>query len=130
MLAPALLGLPLLATRPSARFARRILSCIIQEDSALLSLDIREWHSYELHWLRAGVRFVVDGEIVHETVTSPLGPLGLVLWIDNQYAAFTPTGDVSFGTQTNPSPIWLELEGIGIRYPTPSQPPPNSKNEI
>ncbi len=114
-LAPALLGLPLLATRPSARIARHMLARVIQEDSARLSLNVKEWHTYELDWLHTGVRFAVDGETVHETVASPIGPLGLVLWVDNQYAAFSPTGDVSFGTQINPSPIWLELEEIKIR---------------
>ncbi len=114
LLAPALPGLLLLAIRPAARFIRQILGQIVRQDARLLPLTVTDWHTYELSWLREEVRFAVDGELVHKTAASPLGPLGIVLWIDNQYAAFTPEGKVAFGALENPSPAWLELEEIMI----------------
>jgi hypothetical protein len=37
----------------------------------------------------------------------------LVIWIDNQYAAFTPQGQVRFGLEATP-PAWLEIRGLRI----------------
>jgi hypothetical protein len=45
---------------------------------------------------------------------SPRPPLGLVIWIDNQYAAFTPNGRIGFGVLENPEPAWLELKEIEV----------------
>jgi hypothetical protein len=45
---------------------------------------------------------------------SPHSPLGLVIWIDNQYAAFTPEGRLGFGALENPEPAWLEITDIDV----------------
>ena len=58
------------------------------------------------------VSFRVDQEVVFETRVSPLGPLGLVIWIDNQYAAVPPSGHLSYGTLANPEPAWIDIEGL------------------
>jgi hypothetical protein len=52
--------------------------------------------------------------VVLETPVSPLGRGGLVLWIDNQYAAFAPEGEVKLGMLSNSEPAWLELKDISI----------------
>jgi hypothetical protein len=49
---------------------------------------------------------------VFESPVSPNPPLGLVIWIDNQYAAFTPDGKIGFGVLPNPEPAWLEIKEI------------------
>jgi hypothetical protein len=51
----------------------------------------------------------VDDALVLETSVSPRPPLGLVIWIDNQFAAFTPEGKVGFGVLKNEA-AWLEIE--------------------
>ena len=56
----------------------------------------------------------VDNVLVFESAVSPKGPLGLVIWIDNQYAAFTPEGKIGFGVLENPEPAWLEVKDIVV----------------
>ena len=86
--APGVLALPLLLVRPAARALRSLAGRVIKEDAARLEIDPREWHSYALEWTAGAVRFQVDGEECLVTPAAPRGPLGFVLWIDNQYAAF------------------------------------------
>jgi hypothetical protein len=60
------------------------------------------------------VSFSVDGTLAFESSVSPNPPLGLVIWIDNQYAAFTPEGKIGFGVLENPEPAWLEVRDIDL----------------
>lgn len=105
-------ALPLLAWRPFARLARRLASRFIRQDSACLDTDPTLWHTYTVDWRSHLVRFFIDQQQVFETPVSPHGPLGLVLWIDNQFAAFTPQGSLSLGTLSTPQTGWLELDAI------------------
>lgn len=82
--------------------ARRRLSRLIHEDSAALRVDVTGWHNYWMDWRPGSVRFEVDGQSVLETTLSPKPPLAAVIWIDNQYACFTPQGRVAFGTLGSP----------------------------
>ena len=43
-----------------------------------------------------------------------LGRGGLVLWIDNQYAAFRPDGEVAFGSLACNDLGWLDIMDIQI----------------
>jgi hypothetical protein len=106
--------LPVLAMAPAARLFRRFLRLFVKESAALLEVDVTDLHSYQLDWHAGEVRFLVDGEIKFTTPVSPLGRLGLVLWIDNQFAAFPPNGRVRFGSLDNPEPVWLELSEISV----------------
>jgi hypothetical protein len=91
--------------------ARRRLSRLVEEEAVRLELDLTGWHEYRMTWKSEGVQFRVDGEIVLETALSPKGPLGAVVWIDNQYAGFTPKGRVYSGTLKNEAG-WMEVEGM------------------
>ncbi len=108
----------------SRRGARRRLSRLIHEDSALLRVDVTRWHNYWMDWRPGSVRFEVDGQAVLETAISPKPPLAAVIWIDNQYAAFTPQGKVAFGTLEGPEArlevVDLELIEKGGRLARPS----------
>jgi hypothetical protein len=106
--------IPLLAWPYSARLLRRLARSFIHEDAHLLDMSLIDWHAYQFEWLLDRVRFLVDGQFCCETQVVPSSWMGLVLWIDNQYAAFTPQGKVSFGTLANPEPAWLELMDINI----------------
>ncbi len=114
LLAPAGLGLPLLAWRRSARALRRIARRFIREDSARIHLDVTLWHTYELDWLPNEVHFRVDGRDCLTTSVSPRGPLGLVLWIDNQYLAFPPDGRLRMGVLPVARDTTLELQEIRV----------------
>jgi hypothetical protein len=113
-LALAAPALPLLAWPPTGRLLRRLAARLVAEDAAALAADPTAWHAFALDWCAGRVCFAIDGQTVFETAISPRGPLGLVLWIDNQYAAFPPDGRLRFGNLANPEPAWLELAGAEV----------------
>jgi len=98
----------------SRKLTRRILGNVIGEDGIRLSVDVIKWHRYRLIWRENRVLFKVDDHQVFESPVSPNPPLGLVIWIDNQYAAFTPEGKIGFGVLENPEPAWLEIKELNI----------------
>jgi hypothetical protein len=106
--------IPFLFWKRMARLLRSVLKHFIQQDAQLLSVDPTTWHQYELVWQAGKVIFRVDGEVVKQTTTAPHDPLGFVLWLDNQYAAFQPDGMLKFGTLPNLSPISLEIRELSI----------------
>jgi hypothetical protein len=109
LLIPAGLALPF-----SRKVTRRLLGNVIGEDGVGLSVDVTQWHRYSLEWRATGVSFDVDDVRVLESPVSPNPPLGLVIWIDNQYAAFTPEGKIGFGVLENSEPAWLEIKDIDM----------------
>jgi hypothetical protein len=114
LFAPGVVALPLLALPLTARLLRRAARLLVREEAALVTADPTSWHDYRLDWLPGRVQLFVDGSLVFSTAVSPRAPLGLVLWLDNQYAAFPPSGKLRMGTSPNPEPAWLELEGLDL----------------
>jgi hypothetical protein len=108
--------LPLLALPPLARLLRRLAGRVVQQDTALLFSNQAEWHCYEMAWREEEVQFWVDGVRVLQTAGSPRGRLGLVLWVDNQYAAIPPSGRLRYGTLANPEPAWIEIRDFVIGH--------------
>ena len=129
-----LLVLAGLALPFSRKTTRRLMSRVIKEDGVQLwnqgtrsrhnasklaeskGIDPTQWHRYRLRWSQARVLWEVDEVRVFESAVSPNPPLGLVVWIDNQYAAFTPEGKIGFGVLENPEPAWLEVKGVELTY--------------
>ena len=99
----------------SRKLTRRLLSRVIAENGVGLDVDTTQWHSYRFEWEEKRVSFEVDEVKVIESEVSPNPPLGLVIWIDNQYAAFTPEGKIGFGVLENPKPVWLEVKDIELK---------------
>jgi hypothetical protein len=112
----------------SRKAARRFMSRVIKDDGINLCEDntrrggqrpaptrVTQWHKYKLDWRENGVSFEVDDVLVFESPVSPHPLLGLVIWIDNQFAAFTPEGKIGFGVLENPEPAWLEIKEIEIQ---------------
>lgn len=118
--APSMPLLPLAAVGGtflfSRRRARQRLSRLIREEAAALSHDVTEWHTYSMEWREGSVSFEVDGTPVLNTDFSPKPPLAAVIWIDNQYAAFTPQGRVAAGSLKAPA-AWLEIEDLQLNEP-------------
>jgi hypothetical protein len=106
---------PMLALPPLARGLRRLMRRVVKQEARTLDLDATTWHDYRLEWTGEGVRCAVDGHPVFSTNLSPAGPLGLVIWIDNQYAAFPADGRLRYGTLPNPQPAWIELSGLVVK---------------
>lgn len=109
LLIPAGIALPF-----SRKTTRRLMGKVIGEDGFALRVDVTQWRRYSLDWSAKRVAFSVDDLRVFESQISPNPPLGLVIWIDNQYAAFTPDGKIGFGFLANPEPAWLEIKDLEI----------------
>ncbi len=114
LLSPAALLLPLLAFPVTAKLFRRAVRRLVTESAAVLTLDVTQWHTYQLEWRSHCIRFRIDDQLYHETNCSPRGPLGLVIWIDNQFAAFPPNGRMTFGTLETKEPEILEIRTFKI----------------
>ena len=117
----------------SRKMTRRMLGKIIGEDGINLlsrrslapngalenapytSTNPTEWHRYSLAWEKKRVSLEVDNVQVFESAVSPNPPLGLVIWIDNQFASFTPDGKIGFGVLANPEPAFLEIRELENR---------------
>ncbi len=105
---------PLLATRWGRIFLRKVASRFVADDGVCLGEDPADWQRYRLEWGKSRTVFEVDDVRVFESPISPRPPLGVVIWIDNQYAAFTPQGKVGFGVLANTEPATLEIRELEI----------------
>jgi hypothetical protein len=106
--------LPLLVTRKTRGWIRNLAHHLIKEDGIRLNLDVTRWHEYRLEWSTGRSIFSVDDGIILNSTVSPTQPLGLVIWLDNQFAAFTPEGRLGFGVLQNEA-AWLEIENLELK---------------
>ena len=113
-LLPAFPGLPLFVLPFFAKHFRKWLRPIINQDAVKILIDLTQWHSYQIDWSKQTVNFMIDEKQVLSTKISPKGKLGLVIWIDNQYAAFPPDGKIRFGTLSQETESRLEIKGLEI----------------
>jgi hypothetical protein len=114
LILPGLLAFPLLPIRPISRLLRLLAGRVIRQDAVRVTQDVTQWHEYSITWLNEGCSFSMDGSEILSTSISPHPPLGLVIWIDNQFAAWTPEGYLRYGTLENPA-AWLEIEDLTIQ---------------
>jgi hypothetical protein len=116
LLAPAALGAIALTRvpglgRPVMNLARKFVRA---HETPLSDTNLADWHAYELEWRPEAAHFRVDGV---ERLVAPApstGPLGFVLWIDNQYAIASEDGRFGFGIVPVIEPQWLEIDGLRI----------------
>lgn len=76
--------------------------------------DMTAWHDYRLDWSEGRARFTVDGKMALEAAAPPCGPLGFVMWLDNQYAIATPQGRFAWGTLDAPGEQWMEVSDFSV----------------
>jgi hypothetical protein len=117
ILAPAALAAILLTRvprlgRPIMAAARRAVQA---HEAALNDVPLTKWHSYEIEWQPAEAVFRVDGVERLRSPAPPRGPLGLVIWIDNQYAVASREGNFGFGVCPVAEEQWLEVEGLQVK---------------
>ena len=105
---------PFLALPVTARLIRKLLRVFIKQDAASIKIDPTDWHVYRLVWQPDRVRFYVDENCILQTSIAPKGHLGLVLWVDNQFAAFPADGRLRFGTLANPAETSLEISDLTL----------------
>ncbi len=116
LLAPtAPIAMPLMKIRPLYRRLWPLGQRAIGVHEALLTLDMSAWHHYQLEWQPAGVRFFVDGTLMLHADQSPRGPLGLVIWKDNQAMAVTPGSLPRHQLVSCVEEQWLEIADLVIK---------------
>jgi len=81
---------------------------------AAVEAEMTAWHTYVIEWGTRQTAFLVDGEPVLEGAPSPHGPLGFVMWLDNQYLVVTPWGKFRWGLLDAPGSQWIEVERLAI----------------
>jgi hypothetical protein len=110
------LAVPLMNIRPLYRALWPHIQRALNVKEAVVEVETRGepgrtmtgWHTYVIEWGVQWTRFGVDGEPVLESAPSSRGPLGFVMWLDNQYAIVTPWGRLGYG--------WLDvpMDGSGL----------------
>lgn len=105
--------LPLLALQPLSRLARRLAAQIIRQAGVGLETTVGDWHTYTLTWKQHACSFHLDGKMLLRAAFAPRGPLALVIWIDNQFAAWSSDGHLAWGTLASPA-AWLEVADLRI----------------
>ncbi|MFN8457311.1 MAG: family 16 glycosylhydrolase [Anaerolineae bacterium] len=114
LLPTAPLAVPLMNLGPLYRTFWPIGQKAINVSEALVPLAMTEWHTYTIEWQPKTAHFTIDGQTVLQCDTSPRGPLGFVLWLDNQYMAATPWGSFKYGLLDIPGRQWLEVSKLEI----------------
>ena len=114
-LAPlAPLAVPLMNLRPLYRALWPPIQRALHVREDVDFVDMTEWHTYSLEWGAERARFSVDGEPISEDAPSPRGPLGFVMWLDNQYMVVTPWGRLGWGLLDVPGDQWMEVGRLTI----------------
>jgi hypothetical protein len=120
LLAPVAVGGALLTAIPlTRRWAFRQARRFYRAGERLLEIDPSAWHEYAIEWLPSEVRFLVDGRETLRSADPPHPPLGLVLWIDNQFAVASPERGFGFGVLPIEREQTLELEKTRIETRIP-----------
>ena len=95
--------------RPVMSAARRAVQA---HEASLDDISLIEWHDYEIEWQRAEAVFRVDGVERLRSPAPPRGPLGLVVWMDNQYAIASRDGKFGFGLCEVHEEQWLDVDTL------------------
>jgi hypothetical protein len=114
VLAPFALPAILLMKRPT--LYRKLWPSIqraLTVGEAEVGADMSEWHTYSLDWSEAGARFYVDDRPLLDA-PAPRGPLGFVMWLDNQFMVATAQGRFRWGLLDAPGRQWMEIEHLSI----------------
>jgi len=110
----ALPAIPLLLMTTTSRLLRRLARVLIKEDACQIDIPETEWHLFNLSWFEDQVTFYVDGINLFRSSLSPHGPMGLVIWMDNQYLCFDSSGKLSYGLEKIAQQQWLQIRHLHI----------------
>ena len=115
LVAPAALPAILLTRVPGlGRLIMQIARRMIRSHEQLLNMNMTDWHAYEIDWDSGQTVFRVDTVEVFRSPAPPTLPLGFVLWIDNQYALASESGQFGFGLVAHREERWLEIEDLSL----------------
>jgi hypothetical protein len=120
LLAPAALPVALaMNLRPLYRTLWPPIQRALNVREASLDLPMTDWHTYVIDWGEERSAFFVDDEAVLEDAPSPRGPLGFVMWLDNQYMVVKPWGRFGWGLLEASGRQWLQVERLMIKSVQP-----------
>jgi hypothetical protein len=115
LLAPvAPLAVPLMNLAPLYRLLWPPIQRVLKVREAAVQANMTTWHTYVMEWGTARASFYVDGETLLDGAPSPRGPLGFVMWLDNQYMVVKPWGRFAWGLLEAPGRQWMEVERLTI----------------
>ena len=118
LLAPAApLAVPLMNLPPLYGRLWPAIQRAVGVNEASIHGDMTGWRTYRIEWGRRRARFLVDGAPVLDCAAPPRGPLGLVIWLDNQALVVTPQGRLRHSLLATSSEQWLELAGVAVEQP-------------
>lgn len=80
---------------------------------APIAVAMTAWHDYTLVLGSALAEFMVDGRTVL-AAQAPAGPLGLVVWLDNQWLVARPDGRLRGGVLARATMQWMEIGKLAL----------------
>lgn len=89
----------------------------LKVQEAVVEAEMTEWHTYAIEWGTEEASFSVDEKRVMRHAPSPQGPLGFVMWLDNQYMIVKPWGRFGWGVLDVPGRQWMEVDWLRIERP-------------
>jgi hypothetical protein len=95
---------------------------------AAVGAEMTGWHTYVLDWGKERTEFHVD-ELPLLRALSPAGPLGFVMWLDNQYMVATPQGRFRWGLVDAPGRQGMEVEQLKIEALTEKNSLPSRRSQ-
>jgi hypothetical protein len=120
LLAPlALPAVLLMNLRPLYRALWPPLQGALNVRESATNAPMTQWHTYVINWDLGHATFSIDGRPVLENAPSPRGPLGFVMWLDNQYMIVKPWGRFGWGLLEAPGCQWLEVDRLLIEPQSP-----------
>lgn len=114
LLPTAPIAVPLMHLKPLYNLCWPLGQRAISVREALLPVCMTDWHTYTLHWHEKTAEFWVDDQAVLSCDSSPRGPLGFVMWFDNQFMIITPWGRFASGILESSGEQWMEVSQLTI----------------
>ena len=115
LLAPiAPLAVLLMNLRPLYRALWPPIQRALNVREATVEAEMTGWHTYTIEWGTERTHFSIDGGRVLEDAPSLRGPLGFVMWLDNQYMVVTPQGRLGWGLLDVTGRQWMEADRLAI----------------
>ncbi len=115
------IAVPLMNFRRIYRAAWPVAQRAINVSEAIVPAEMTGWHTYVIEWQARRVRFFVDKDLLLDCRTAPRGPLGFVMWLDNQFMLVTPWGRLQHGLLNAPGRQWMEVERLQIHKIAPER---------
>ncbi len=114
LLPTAPLAIPLMNIGPLYRTLWPMAQKAINVSESIVPVDMTAWHTYVIDWRKDYADFFVDGHPALTGAVSPRGPLGFVLWLDNQAMVVTPWGHFKYSLLDAPGRQWLAVSHLSI----------------